>query len=473
MKPIKAHCTDFIFYCVRKWPTLFTKSFKNKFFPYSTQLFYPPPSTFLHPHASLLKGTSQWKSVNITVAITPKELLRLHKALKTNAIIYGHESPPTILHTEHPQEPIEIINTLPFNDTNPYDTDRVLIDTQFCSRCTITVIRLASDSIYLSLDFYLNAQATDQCYKVDTSDITEYHAFRSFNPYSLKFRIEHSVHHIEDRVIYLANQVISDVQETAGTLFGRWGIDARTKNPITVASFNSDLSMPYAGNESAYIDLEDTDFYLLERDGRAYSYCTAKFTEESYLYDFDFDEFLADAVHISEDNDPYDLKDYRQSHLYLSLIKEASNQYEKCRDLINPTLLTISKKSEKSLHALLEANLQINTLKKRTTTLRIFISDRCFSPFQQPALEGLDVLIEKIDHLLISIHERKALSNDQLQFKNLRFTKYLSLIVGGFALLQVLLAVIVIDWSSSAPNQNPVQKNFSTLITWLLHGFRE
>jgi len=468
MKPLKAYLTEYLFNLTNKFPRLFPTSLKNKFQRFSIELYFKNTAKTLYKRASILDHEGRLTSINITTAINHNELVALYKKIKVESSTDVYNPPPKILHTEPPEYPINTFQFLAFNSRLPYAPYISNGTLQIYSMYSITIIHLTSDSIYLSIDLDLNENVDRELFNIDTSAISEYYFFKSLNPFSRNFLdVERSDSIIQEKIVNRLNKRVKEAKKTAKSLMRSWGILADNKNFIVSGHFINSPT-PYIPTENYDTDEVIDDFHLLSRTSTwLCDQHKARWDDRRYLYNFEIDNFLLDSAFIDDDNGQLIKSGYCQSHLFLSLITEAQNQYKKARDAINPLLLKISENTAKDLQCLFEANLESQLLKKRALAITNMIDAHCFSSFQEQALKKMENLNIDIDNLLSAINERKTLSNEQMQLKNLRFNKYYSLIVAALALLQVVLAAIVIDWTGTSPVQNPVIQNLTSLFKWL------
>ncbi|RON81950.1 hypothetical protein BK635_13750 [Pseudomonas chlororaphis] len=466
MNPVRAYYTRFLYFCVYKFPKLFTYKFKNHFFFYSAQLYNPKESTAVYQQASLLEGPGQWRSVSIITPITPTELMSLRGWFHRKEPPYHEDGPESSTpHTEAAIFPVKGLGYIPFNDTNPYDPSRVSVKTDAFRTCTITTIELTNSVTYLALDLSLQDSSQTELFNLNTSHIHDYHAFKTINPFSKNFRIVHSSYYVEELLTQGVNRIVGDAHQVAEKLFKLWGIRAQAHSRITTGRLKSELSAPYI---NLYASSDYNHYSLISRyPCRHYDYYHNESGNFSYLYNFESSSLNLDAFFIDNLNDPHDINDCLANYLNLSLIKELWHQYNQCRDDVNPVLSTISQNTSESLQTLLETNIRIERIEEKIEALTQF-SDQSYCPsFRTETEDELKRLVEKIELLKKRIAQRKSLSNDQVQFENLKFNRFYSWIVGGLAFLQVFLAAIVIDWSQALQSNNPVLNNLKALLLWL------
>jgi hypothetical protein len=473
MKPLNARLTQKLFDLTVKFPKMFPRWMKNKFYPFTMELYGKNTADSFYNRANILDGDGRCTSINITTSITHKELVRLYKKVKAESSADISNTPPEILPTESPEHAIIPFSSIPLNNTYPYGTYKFKVKSQKFRMCTFTTIHLSSDSIYLSIDLELNEGADRDLFDVDISNIPEYYFFKTFNPFSKNFlAIQSSYSIIQEKIVTPINRMAVEAKTSAMSLMKAWGIHAEMKNLILSGHFinSPDIDCPIAR------PLGDTithNYHLLSRTNeRICDQYKSHQDDTHYLYNFDIENLLLSSIYIDNNDGRIIPRDYYQSHLYLSLIIDIESSYKKTRNSTNPFLLKINKNTEKDLQHLFEANLETKLIKKRAIELKTMIESYYFSPFQKYALEEIERLSTNIENLLQAIDERKILSNEQMQLKNLKFNKHYSLLVAGLALLQVILAAIVIDWNPATPTLNPVIKNFTYVSEWVLAHFQ-
>lgn len=464
MNLVLVYYTRFLFFCTCKFPKLFTYRFRNHFFYYSMELRARKKSTAVYQRAGLLEGSGEWRSVDIIVPITPDELMSLRKWFHNKEYGYRGEGPESATpHTETAIHPVKEHSYIPFNDTHPDDPSRVSLKTDAFRTCTITTVELPNSVTYLALEFSLNASHQKKLFNIDTSHIYDYQAFQTINPFSKNFRIIHSTHYVDKQLAQGVNRIVGDAHLASKKLFRIWGISTEPRTRITTARLKSAQS-------GQYIDagISDYDHYsLISRyPGAQYNHYSAEASNADYVYDFS-SVLNLDAFFIDTFVDPDGIKNYLADYLNLSLIKEAWCCYNQCRDSVNPILSRINQNTSETLQTLLEAHIQIERIEEKIEALIAFTKQHYCQVFCAEAEAGLQTLIEKVELLKKRVAQRKSLSNDQVQFENLKFNRFYSWIVGGLALLQVVLAAIVIDWSQALQSNNPVLNNLKALLRWL------
>ncbi|AZC29060.1 hypothetical protein C4K38_1081 [Pseudomonas chlororaphis subsp. piscium] len=465
-KPVLAYYTRFLFLLTCKFPKLFTYSFKSHFFFCSTDLLYPKVNTVVYDQASILEGPGQWRAVNIITPITPSELMSLREWFQKKEFPHHEEGPESsIPHTETAIFAVKGLGYIPFNDTYPYDPSRISVKTKAFRTCTITTIELTNSVTYLSLDFFLRANFQNKLFNINTSKIIDYHAFKTANPFSRNFRIVRSSHYVEEQLIQGVNKIVGDAHQVAEKLFKLWSISSEIRTRITTGQLKSEYPDQYINR---YASSDYNHYNLISRYPSAeYNHYSDETCFANYIYDLSLSSLNIDAFFIDSLVDPDNIRDYLADHLNLSLIKEVWHQYNQCRDIVNPVLSTISQNTSESLQVLLEANLQIERIEEKIEALMQFTEQYYCRVFRAEAEDELNRLTAKVEVLKKRIAQRKSLSNDQVQFENLKFNRFYAWIVGGLAFLQVFLAAIVIDWSQALQSNNPVLNNLKALLRWL------
>ncbi|WPO44845.1 hypothetical protein [Pseudomonas sp. S1Bt23] len=466
MKPVLAYYTRFLFLLTCKFPKLFTYSFKSHFFFCSTDLLYPKENTIIYEQASILQGPGQWRAVNIITPITPSELMSLRKWFQKKEFPHHEEGPESsISHTETAIFAVKGLGYIPFNDINPYDPSRISVKTKAFRTCTITTIELTNSVTYLSLEFFLSTNFQNELFNRNTSKIIDCHTFKTINPFSRNFRIVHSSHYVEEQLIQGVNKIVVDAHQAIEKLFKLWGINTESRTRITTGQLKSEYPDQYINR---YASSDNSHYNLISRyPGADYRHYSDEANCANYVYDLSLSSLNIDAFFIDSLVDPDNIRDYLADYLNLSLIKEVLHQYNQCRDTVNPVLSSMSQNTSESLQILLEANLQIERIEEKLEALTQFSKSPYCRTFQFETESELQSLTEKVEILKKRIAQRKLLSNDQVQFENLKFNRFYAWIVGGLAFLQVALAAITIDWSQALQSNNPVLNNLKALLRWL------
>ncbi|OLF56015.1 flagellar basal body-associated FliL family protein [Pseudomonas chlororaphis] len=464
---VRVYYTRCLFFCVCKFPQLFTYRFRSHFFHYSMELRDRKESAAVYQRAGLLEGPGEWRSVNIITPITPDELMSVRKWFHGKEFVHHREGPESSMsHTEAAIFPVKGLGYIPFNDTNPYDPSRISVKTGAFRTCTVTTIELTNSVTYLALDFSLEAEHQTKLFDIDTSHIHDYHAFQTINPFSKDFRIVHSSHYVEELLNKEVNRIVGDAHRVEERLFKLWGINVEARSRITTGRLKSKLGDQYISSDATTSDYDH--YTLISRYPNAdYSYYSNEAGSANYIHDFYLSSLNVEALFVDHFNDPDDIKDYLADYLGLSLIKETWQQYNRCRDAVNPVLSAISQNTAESLQTLLEASMQIEHIEEKIEALTPLIEQGYGQAFRSGTEAELQTLTGKVELLKKRIAQRKSLSNDQVQFENLKFNRFYSWIVAGLALLQVVLAAIVIDWSQALQSNNPVLNNLKALWRWL------
>ncbi|CAI8750607.1 DUF3422 family protein [Pseudomonas chlororaphis] len=466
MKLVLVYYTRFLFFCVNKFPRLFTRTFRNHFSPYLGNLFFQVPDTVSYQSAGILDGNGRWSSINVICPITPTELTSLIEWIQKKEFLHDKNDPETSTpHTEAPDFPIKYSTYIPFNDTYRFHVDRISVRPDAFRDCTITLIQLTNSVNYLSFDFSFTPESKKRLCKVDILDRVEYFQFRTINPLSKNFRISRSIDYIHEHLIEGIGVLVDDAHQIVEKLLTPLGIKTGARIKITTGQLKSGIDVHYI--DSYDITNEQDHYALISSSGVGCSYYKDTTSDASYIYDLWSNKLKINAFLVDNIDDTYNLTDHLSSHLYLSLIREIEHKYAQCRDAVNPVLSTITHNTSESLGSLLQASIEIGRIEEKIEAITRLAEQYHYRAFRTEAENELQSLTEKVELLKKRIAQRKSLSNDQVQFENLKFNRFYSWIVGGLALLQVALAAITIDWSQALQSNNPVLNNLKALLRWL------
>ena len=300
------------------------------------------------------------------------------------------------------------------------------------------------------------------------------------NPLSKQFRvIEH--HDRRNNIGYIIrkniNSICSDTKIAAFKLFKLWGIKKEINDLVIVADIYRDDNIPY------FIDKEDpvgfnrseTEYVLIDRKFHAYSdNHISNDKSESYCSTFAVKGTELDALFIkSKRSDSFDqFNDFSKkgltiydSHLFLSMFIDISKQYKKSSNYVNASLLKNNNKPENNYDTLSSAGLMIEGLKENIHAISSSIRDSCKDAYAEYAKEIASHQLELVKNLKEAIDKKRTVTNDEIQVQNLRFHRRYAYLVGFLVIIQILLAILTIDWGKTLNGINSINNKIFSSAT--------
>ncbi|RXT69809.1 hypothetical protein [Pseudomonas syringae] len=484
MKPFKAKYTEFLFYLVKKFPFLFSRSLQ--FFSKSYRETESSATAKPWDHeeeiesASLFSDGMVWKGMTLVAAVNRSDLKKIHSWMmrqRRSAGNYSELHSEAITSKDLTSNGYNNLGSISFGAADSFSVGSVDLISKLPKCCYVTTISLKRGVTYLSLYVALNDLASKKVFNVDVRGVRGYRYLGSLNPFSPRFKVLHRRYRkgaIDDLIFNNAKSVVLEVNQAISTVMKIWGVKKKISEFSSVADFCRDGTDSYfyknfkAGSKAAAEMSGSKHSAAIER-WRGNVFCSeiSDDSSEDFLEGHVAQMLGVSGVFIkSEDGaaaDAFDRYLYSMHsaidyYAYFMYVHEVNMQFKECMNLVSPIFLSYTKSFRKNLSILIEAALAINLLHERLEALHAgirFADSKYHFIIQRRIL----VLQGEVEDLRLDINKRKDLNNGELQLSNLVWTKWYSILVGVLISVQIALALIVVDWTEAGREKNPIYLN--------------
>lgn len=488
MKPIKAKYTEIVLLLARlipwvfpKWLRFLAKGYSRKELE-SIQHIYEKEDRI--KSASLFDGSFTWKAISVVVRVDHDDLDSIRRWMKSNASPgdYNPERDDAVFTNRYDHGGgYRNLGWIHFHREDRLTSlIRMEEETEFCDSCYVSLSKYSYGINYLSLYFFLKESATKMVSNVDVSEIERFYSFASANPLSQQFRaIQHHGKQslIEELINENINKVCRDVISMAQKVLCLWRV-AKDRSKLTlIADIYRDTNKPYfievdEGEDDSHVHIcrrslgffdekisSDDSEHFLSRYVVEKNDLDALFIKSKSLEEFGrFDNFAQNGLALYN------------SHIFISMFIDVAKQQVVISEYANSALLKNSNKVEKNYDILFESANKLESLRENILAVQKDIPHGCSESYSDSAKRIAKYRLKLADKLKVSIDRRLSGLNAEMQVQNLRFNRGYSLLVGVLIIVQILLAVLTIDWSgleerfncSFIENESVVQKQVST-----------
>ncbi|KAA6175174.1 hypothetical protein F3K50_10615 [Pseudomonas marginalis] len=430
--------------------------------------------------ASLFEGDISWKGVSFVMSINKSELSKIHKWMKSQSRSLGNYSDS---HGEGVSSSnligagLNNLGIVSFDKPNMFAVGSVSIKAELPNSCYVTLLRLKSGVYYLSLYVYFDKKVKDHIASLDVRNATRYKVFQTLNPFSPRFSVVE--HHdrmsvIEEAVLASAREVVTEATQAASALLQLWGVKKSQEEMATVADFFREGEGSYFSEESS-IDLEmsESETSIVKPwQGRFMCWRLSEEVSEDYIGNYIPEKIGVDAIFIKSQNSSVtDVNDNYMNALtgvthyygFVLMLQEIYARFERCMHEVSPVFLSYDKNTERNLNMLLEAGLELNAIEERLAAVEegLHWSAKRYLNFTRGRIAGMR---SHVVSFRADIEKRRALSDGQVQMKNLIWMRRYSIMVFVLVIVQIALSLLNVNWTESARNTNPIYMNLFSLV---------
>ncbi|AVF75483.1 TPA: hypothetical protein GRI80_19295 [Vibrio parahaemolyticus] len=466
MKPIKAKYTEIVLLLARyipwvfpKWLRFMAKSYSRKE-QESIRHLYEKEDRI--KSASLFDGSFKWKAISVVVKVEHDDLDSIRRWLKSNASPgdYNPERDDSVFENKYDHGGgFRNLGWIHFHrETRLTSLLRMEVETEFCDSCYVSLSKYSYGINYLSLYFFLKESATGMVSNVDVSEVSRYDAFASVNPFSQQFRVIQ--HHnkrnlVEDLINENINKVCSDVVSMAKKVLRLWRITKDESKLTLIADIYRDTNEPYfvevdECEDDRHVHVCPRSFKFL--DEKISSDSSEHFITSNIVEKNDLDAVFIKSKNIEEfdqfDNFARNGLTLYDSHIFISMFIDVARQHVEISEYANSALLKNSNKVETNYDILFESTNRLESLRENILAIQKEIPHGCREPYSDSAKRIAKYRLKLADKLKASIDRRVYGLNSEMQVQNLRFNRAYSLLVGVLIIVQILLAVLTIDWGN-------------------------
>lgn len=429
--------------------------------------------------ASLFEGDVSWKGVSFVTSVNKSELSKIHRWMKSQSRSPGNYSDSHgegISSTNLIGAGLNNLGVVSFDKPNMFAVGSVSIKAELPSSCYVTLLRLKSGVCYLSLYVYLDEKVNARISGLDVKDAARYKVFQSLNPFSPRFSVvEHHdrISIIEEAVLASVREVVAEARQAVFALLQLWGVKKSRGEMATVADFFREGEGSYFSEEPS-IDLEmyeSETFVVKPWQGRFMCWAISEEVSEDYIGNYIPEKIGVDAIFIksqafsvTDEDDKYmnSLTGVAQYYGFVLMLQEIYARFERCMHKVSPVFLNYDKSTERNLNMLLEAGLELNAIEERLAAVEdgLHWCEKKYLNFTRSRIAGMR---SHVVNFRADIEKRRALSDGQVQVKNLIWMRRYSIIVFVLVIVQIALSLLNVDWAESGRHTNPIYMNLFNL----------
>lgn len=464
MKINKEHITRLIFKAVCKLSLIpLPKSLKETAEAFSRNGNFNDKD---YQRASVLSGDFIWKAISIVLPISPSELKSLDDWLNKNASRAVYHRNNNHISTMYDSDG-GFINFGTINFTEPSSFGflaNLNMHGYFCTSCYLSVSKFPYGINYLSLYFKLNDSATEAIKDIDVSTVNGYCELASLNPFKKEFKnisICYKSKVLRELTSEKINDVCSDVIKCTQKLLNIWNIKKQSAELELIADIYRNTNEKYftdAINETVTLSDVDSQYIRITRNGHAF--CDQKLSlddTENFLCSDAVDDTKLNAIFIkSKIKSPpsYTTNDFisaplniHGSHLIISVLFSIEKQYTCISKSVNNYLIKESRKPDITYNKLLKSQKRLDSLKEKITAFGKYSLMHCEKRYQERTSQIAYNIANQIDTLNGAIEKRLSRLNSEIQANNLMFNRRYSIIVGVLIIIQIIFAVLSVDFN--------------------------
>lgn len=431
---------------------------------------------------SLLAGDFTWKGVSILIPIDHKQLSAITKWMDHRRTALASDIPYTPPHGASSILGFQFshLGSIPFNSYSDFYGAPLFLKSAHPEFCDVNAIYLPNGAAYLSLYIRLDDSATSEIKDLDISHIQGERNFLSINPFNKSFGIQSREHKelIVDRLINKNSaKIMNESLEVVDVLLRLWGKRIKQEKYNVIADFVS-----HSGEDTGYFSPERTsvkngDTHVVINPRRKHSVTGRSSDLTGVIMEHKAAESIgADAIIIKaeprtiEPNNGFGylsgLNYGTEEYAGLQYVMEVEKRLIASTQEISEVFTRENISSRKSLSALVAQSLSLNLIDERIDALKS--SAKLFDDNYKEVFQNrISNLEEKFANLRGKIQKRRDQSHDEVQLTQLRWTKRNALFLIGLALVQIGIALFVVDWSETGRSKNIIYLNWSSLTSHL------
>lgn len=487
MIPLKAKLTVALLYLVKRAPFFASPSLRYHAQNYSSSRSAENGDLSrdeIVSEASFMDDKTTWKGVHAVMPLSKEEAAKIHAHMYKNSSNFGpaHQA----LDIDFFGSGYQSLGFIDFSNNLICPAMRISLVAELPRSCSVNILYLPNGIIYLSLYVHLNPSATRMLSRVSVAHIRPYISLFSLNPLSKKFPV--IVHHdrhnqIEDYVYAMARSVVDESSQAIATLLNMWGVKKRDVDITKLADFSRDSPDPYFKDEFS----EPSDHRVIVDPSSSFLSASVGgvFGEEFIAYRIPA-QIGVDGIFIhSEDRgkvekfdqyinaDQPGLAKYA-AFLYLNSIQRRilscgkhigslfGGDSEGNDSVLNRLGVFSSKKNTRTLKVLISQDLNLNIIEGRLDSLQ-----KSSHWFESAYVSYLRTNLKHMSEIAVDlrgkIKARHDVTNAELQLSNLGWMKRYSRRMWYLVWIQLILAVVAVDWSSGGIDKNAMFRNFQAI----------
>jgi len=434
--------------------------------------------------ASLMDDKTTWRGVHAVMPLSKEEATKIHDHMYRNSSNFGPAKEE--LDINFFGSGYQSLGFIDFSNNLICPAMRISLVAELPKSCSANILCLPSGVIYLSLYVYLNSSATQRLSRVSVAHIKRYISLFSLNPFSKKFPVirHHDRHNqIEDYIFAVARNIVDESNQAIIALLNMWGVKKGDADITRVADFSRDSAYPYFKDEFKEspchrVVVDPSSKFLSARIGNV-------FGEEFITYRVPA-RIGVDGIFIhSEDRgkveefDQYINADQPGLTKYAAFLylKSIENRILSCgrhigalfggdsggsKPLLNRLDAFSAKRNTENLKILISQDLNLNIIEGRLDSLQ-----KSAHWFESAYVDYLRTNLKYMSTLAVDLRNkikaRHDITNAELQLSNLGWMKKYSRRMWYLVWIQLILAVIAVDWSSGGIDKNAMFKNYEAI----------
>jgi len=431
---------------------------------------------------SLLAGDFTWKGISVLIPFDHKQLSTVTKWMEKRRTAMASSVPYSPPHRASSILGFQCyhLGFIPFNTFSDFYGAPLFLRSVYPKFCDVNTMYLPNGAAYLSLYIRLDDVATEIVKDVNVTHIRGEKRFLSLNPFNKSFGIlsngiKESA--IEKLISKKATQVMRESLEVVDVLLRLWGkrLKSGTYNVVadfvshsweTTGYFSPDRPHFEKGDTQVVIDprrqylitgrSSDLTGVMMERDAAEAFGADAIFIKgEARLSEPDYGFGYLSGLH-------YGIEEYAGLQYVLDVEKRLITSAAEVSEVFTKAKIS----SRKSLSLLVSQSLSLNLIDERIDALKN--SDRWFDGAYKEVFEKrVSNLEEKFSSLRRKIQKRRDQAHDEVQLAQLDWTKRNAWLLVALALIQIGIALVVVDWTESGIDKNNIFLNWNSLASYL------
>lgn len=431
---------------------------------------------------SLLAGDFTWKGVSILIPFDHKQLSVVAKWMDKRRTVLASDVPYRPPHRASSILGFQSfhLGIIPFNLFSDFRAAPLFLKSKLSRFCDVNTVYLPNGAAYLSLYVRFHSDATAQVKDVDVRDLLGSRRILSLNPFSKSFGIQSrgsKLSAIENLLNSKAAEVVQESLGVVDVLLRLWGEKLKFQQYSVVADFVS-----HSWEETGYFMMErpnvvEGETHVVIDPRRQYLISGRSADLTGVLMEHDASKPIgADAIFIKAEPRRAE-PDYRGGYLSglhygleeyacLQYVMDVERRLVRSAEEISDVFTRKKISSRKSLSILVAQSLSLNLIDERIDALKN--SDHWFeNSYRDTFQKRIALLEERFGSLRGKIQRRRDQSHDEVQLTQLRWTKRNAWLLVVLALVQIGIAIIVVDWTESGRTNNIMFKNWGALVSSL------
>ncbi|WP_337157592.1 hypothetical protein [Pseudomonas putida] len=479
--PIKTRFTQFVLNSARRAPYLFPLRIRKLAETYETS----PPTRANRPlrQASLFydpQGKIRLKGISLVIELSYDEIQKAqswHERCKPHPVDRRHLSAYySRSYLSAPRE--NILGQVSFGDyRSPLLLDNVEVGSVNFGCCVLSLVHIPSGSAYLNLYIATREGRDSQLQKIDISALRPAVQLESYNIFSgQNFTSHFSINNMAEKVVMEKVRGLQDeALRCATSVLSRMAISLGSERYVFKAwDFVNNaeaLSTPQPVQPYRVGDAEPDEFIY-----RSYPRPTpSEISNKSIYIDFGDSKDCYNLMIVNSRKDDSFKSDHEKNYfnnaialifesaLIISLTEHVYFNANKQRELLEKHIgftktMFSEEKKQKSLYKIIQ-NLTASADEiTHLTKYRNWMCTDDFLAFYTGRLEAIKLFTEKV---LERAELEYKFINDAIGMKIVKSNTKYSRILGGFALIQIILAYFAVDWSK----QRDIAESVKTLAS--------